>query len=71
MSTPAVPRGLGAFETKLAEIQASSETEQEEQSALLVELIREVHSVKWILLWVLVIVPVALFVLSGVLIALR
>jgi hypothetical protein len=36
---------------------------EEEQSGLLLELIREVHTVKWILTWVLVIVPVALIVL--------
>ena len=63
MSMP-IPRGLGPFETKLAQIQATSETEDEEQSALLVELIREVHGIKTILTWVLIVVPVVILVLG-------
>jgi hypothetical protein len=49
--------GVSRFERKLVRIIETSETEDEEQSGLLLELIREVHTVKWILWWVLIIVP--------------
>jgi hypothetical protein len=56
--------GLGAFDQKLARIVDTAETEAEEQSGLLLELVREVHTVKWILVWTLVIVPGALVALT-------
>lgn len=73
MATPntARVRGLGRFEAKLADIVNTSTSEDEEQSGLLLELIREVHAVKWILLWVLVIVPLVLVGLSVVTVASR
>jgi hypothetical protein len=64
-------RGLGRFEQRLDLIVSTSDSEEEEQSGLLLELIREVHAVKWILLWVLVIVPLVLIGLSVVTVASR
>jgi hypothetical protein len=58
--------GVGAskFESKLARIVESSETEEEEQSGLMLELVREVHAIKVLLLVVLVFVPVGVLMLA-------
>jgi hypothetical protein len=66
-TTPGID--VSGFERKLARIVETSETEAEEQSGLLLELVREVHTVKWILWWVLIIVPalvVTIAVVGGI-----
>lgn len=55
---------MAAFDTKLDEIVRTSETEAEEQSGLLLELVREVHSMRVLLVWVLVIVPAVVVAIS-------
>lgn len=67
--TESVPtyRGLTAFERKLTGIVESSDTEDEEQSKLLMVLVREVHTIRWILIWVMIIVPVVVVVFGALL----
>lgn len=60
--------GQSAFEARLVGIMNRSETEGEQQSALLLLLVREIHTIKWILWWVLIIVPAIVLVLGIVLI---
>lgn len=67
MATPSY-RGLTAFERKLSGIVERSDTEDEEQSALLMVLVREIHTVRLILLWMLVIVPAIAIILGIVLV---
>ena len=55
MSQP--PPGVSAFERRLTGILERSENADEQHGALLALLVREVHTIKWILAWVLIIVP--------------
>lgn len=56
---------MTAFESRLHEIVSTSDTEAEQQAGLTLELIREVHGVRVLLVWMLVVVP-AVLVLIGV-----
>lgn len=70
MTTTRTPVGISKFERRLVRIVDTSDSEEEEQSGLLLELVREVHTVKWILWWVLIIVPalvVGIAVVGGIL----
>ena len=60
MSQP--PPAVSAFERRLTGILERSDSADEQQSALLALLIREVHTIKWILAWVLIIVPTVVVV---------
>lgn len=71
MTAPDSPQsyaGATAFERKLTRIVDSSDTEDEEQSKLLMLLVREVHTVKWLLWTALIIVP-AIAIILGIVLA--
>jgi uncharacterized membrane protein len=63
------PPGMSGFEHRLMQIAGLPYAAEEKQSRLLMVLIREVHTVKWILWWVLIIVPIIAVVLGVVLTA--
>jgi hypothetical protein len=67
-AAPAGQDALTAYEIQLGHTLRSLPAEEEKQTAMLIELIREVHTVKWILLWTMVIVPIIVLVLGIVLI---
>lgn len=63
------PPGISGFEHHLMQIAGLPDAAGEKQSTLLMMLVREVHTVKWILWWVLIIVPIIAVVLGVVLTA--
>jgi hypothetical protein len=66
--SPAHLRAAGnddsGFERRLNKIVQTSTTEAEEQSGLMLELVREAHAIKWILIWMLILVPIIALVLG-------
>lgn len=67
-SAPAGQDAIATYEVQLGNTLRSLPAEDEKQTAMLIELIREVHAVKWILLWTMVIVPIIVLVLGILLI---
>lgn len=57
------PGGEMDFEQRLGNIVESSDSEDEEQTKILLLMAREVHSIRQILFWMLVVVPIAVVVL--------
>jgi hypothetical protein len=66
---PAAPSYQGAtgFEGRLAGIIDRADNEGEQQSGLLLLLVREIHTIKLILWWVLIIVPIVVVVFGALL----
>jgi hypothetical protein len=67
-----VPTTYGAmsgFERKLAGILNRAESEAGAQSMLLTLVVREIHTIKWILWWVLIIVPIVVVVFGWLMLA--
>ena len=58
-----------AFERKLTGIITRAESEDAAQSMFLMLLIREIHAIKLILVWVLIIVPIVMVVFGALLLA--
>lgn len=62
--TPPGAGGVTTYQIHLDNVLRSMPTEDGKQTALLIELIHEVHMVKWILIWVMVIVPAIMLILG-------
>jgi hypothetical protein len=58
-----------AFERKLTDLLHRAESEAGAQSMLLTLLVRELHTIKWILWWVLIIVPIVVVVFGWLFLA--
>lgn len=56
--------GITTHEVHLSNVLRSMPTEDERQTALLIELVHEVHVVKWVLILVAVIVPAIMLILG-------
>lgn len=67
MTTPSGQSGPGSFNENLKLIAATSANDEAAQSRLLLLMVREVHTIKWILWWVLIIVPAVAIVLGIIL----
>jgi hypothetical protein len=65
-STPTTPTygGSTAFDRRLTGVIDRADNEGEQQSGLLLVLVREIHTMKLILWWVLIIVPIIAIVLG-------
>ncbi|HEX4725702.1 MAG TPA: hypothetical protein VH333_24535 [Pseudonocardiaceae bacterium] len=60
---------ITAFDRKLTGIAERAESEDAAQNMFIMLLIREVHTVKWILWWVLIIVPILVVVFGWLFLA--
>jgi hypothetical protein len=60
-------RALPDFEQHLARIVATADTEAQSQQRLTLELVREVNQIRWILVWLLILIPVILVTMTIVL----
>jgi hypothetical protein len=58
---------LPDFERHLARIVATADTDAQSQQRLTLELVREVNQIRWILVWLLILIPVILVTMTIVL----
>jgi hypothetical protein len=59
--------GLPEFDQRLARIIKTADNETQSQQRLTLELVREVNQIRWILVWMLVLVPVILVTMTIIL----
>jgi hypothetical protein len=58
---------LPDFEQRLARIVTTADTDSQSQQRLTLELVREVNQIRWILVWMLILVPVILVTMTIIL----
>lgn len=59
--------GLPEFDQRLARIMKTADNETQSQQRLTVELVREVNQIRWILVWMLILVPIILVTMTIIL----